>query len=45
MTKNTVAVEVQRVWPKYQKYAAYICQSGRSFKPVEYIAFYTGGRV
>ena len=45
MTKDTVVVGAQRAWPEYQKYAAYICQSGRSFQPVEYIAFYLGGEI
>ena len=39
-SKNVVVVAARSAWPLYQKLSVYICQSGRSFAPVDYIAFY-----
>ncbi|MEV4344051.1 hypothetical protein AB0J83_06190 [Actinoplanes sp. NPDC049596] len=39
---DTVVVAAGEAWPLYQKVHAYVCQPGRSFQPVEHLAFYTG---
>ncbi|MGO9607653.1 MAG: hypothetical protein ACLQAT_30350 [Candidatus Binataceae bacterium] len=41
--KNVVVVPSRRAWDEYQACGAYICQAGRSFQPVEYLAFYRDG--
>jgi hypothetical protein len=37
---DTVVVAGRYAWPLYQELHAYVCQAGRSFQPVERIAFY-----
>ncbi|MFI6171669.1 hypothetical protein ACIBCN_33160 [Nocardia sp. NPDC051052] len=38
---DTVVMAARSAWPLYQKCHAYVCQAGRTFRPVERIAFYT----
>ncbi|XVU26996.1 hypothetical protein ACQPZJ_08135 [Actinoplanes sp. CA-054009] len=38
--RDTVVVAADDAWPLYQKIHAYVCPPGRSFQPVEYLAFY-----
>ncbi|WP_041560366.1 hypothetical protein [Nocardia farcinica] len=37
---DTVVVAARAGWPLYQSCNAYVCQVGRSFRPVERLAFY-----
>lgn len=39
--KDTVVVAARDAWPLYQSTGAYVCQAGRSFKAVDYLAFYS----
>jgi hypothetical protein len=45
--KEVLVVPARHGWPLYKKYGihAYICQEGRAFKPVKYIAFYEGKQI
>lgn len=38
---DTVVVAGKDAWPFYQSHSAYVCQAGRSFQPVDHIAFYS----
>lgn len=38
---DTVIVPAKHAWGLYQSYSAYVCQAGRSFRPVDRIAFYS----
>lgn len=38
--RDTVVVAAKNAWPTYQAVGVYICQPGRSFQPVSYLAFY-----
>ena len=40
-----VVVAARHAWPEYQRCSAYICQPGRTFRPVKRIAFYSNGQV
>ncbi|UJW34334.1 hypothetical protein L3Q67_11520 [Saccharothrix sp. AJ9571] len=42
---DTVAVPARQAWPLYQDCRAYVCQSGRAFRPVERVAFYADREV
>ena len=42
---DTVVIGGIRAWPEYLKYGAYVCQSGRSFRKVERIAYYVAGEI
>lgn len=42
---DTVVVPARDAWPLYDAVGAYICQPGRSFRPVERIAFYADGEI
>jgi len=44
-SKDTVVVAARNAWPEYQMYNAYICQPGRTFQPVQYMAFYAAGQI
>lgn len=37
---DTVIVAAKNAWPLYQELGAYVCQAGRSFRSVKYLAFY-----
>ena len=37
---DTVVVAAREAWPLYESIGAYICQPGRSFRDVDYVAFY-----
>jgi hypothetical protein len=39
--RDTVVVAAGDAWPLYQEVRAYVCQAGRSFQPVDYLAFYS----
>ena len=38
--RDTVIVAARNAWPLYLEVGAYVCQAGRSFQSVEYLAFY-----
>lgn len=38
--RDTVIVAAKDAWPLYQALSAYVCQAGRSFQSVRYLAFY-----
>jgi hypothetical protein len=38
--QDTVVVPARDAWAFYQEHRAYVCQPGRTFRPVERIAFY-----
>lgn len=38
---DTVVIPARDAWGLYQAVRAYVCQAGRSFQPVEYMAFYS----
>lgn len=41
VTENdTVVIPARQAWPLYENCHAYVCQSGRAFRPVERVAFY-----
>lgn len=42
---QVVVVAARYAWPEYQNCNAYICQPGRSFQPVNRIAFYSKNQV
>lgn len=42
---ETVVVPARDAWPLYQDTRAYVCQSGRWFRPVERLAFYVDREV
>lgn len=43
--KEILVVAANRAWPEYNKIQAYVCQPGRSFQDVNYIAFYCDGEI
>ena len=38
--RDTVVVAARNAWHLYHQVGAYVCQAGRAFQPVEYLAFY-----
>lgn len=42
---DTVVVPAREAWPLYMETGAYVCQPGRTFRPVDRIAFYADGEV
>jgi len=38
-------VAARRAWKIYQELYAYVCQPGRAFQDVQYLAFYAGGNI
>ena len=42
---RVLLVAARRAWPEYQEHGIYFCQAGRSFKPVDHLAFYTDGEI
>lgn len=44
-SKDTVVVAARHAWSEYQRFHAYVCQPGRPFQPVQYLAFYATGQV
>jgi hypothetical protein len=42
---DTVVVAAGAAWDYYRRHSAYVCQPGRSFRPVERIAFYRRKRI
>ncbi|MFC6723451.1 hypothetical protein ACFQE1_03405 [Halobium palmae] len=42
---RVLVVAARKAWPEYEDHTIYFCQPGRSFKPVEHMAFYTDGEV
>ncbi len=44
--KDTLVVAAsQHAWSMYQRYSAYLCQPGRSFRNVDRLAFYAHGAI
>lgn len=43
--RDTVVVAATHAWPLYRTTRAYVCQSGRSFQPVDHLAFYSAGQI
>lgn len=43
--RDTVVVAGRDAWPLYQTVHAYVCQAGRSFQPVDHVAFYADREV
>ena len=41
VTDDVVIVAAGNAWPFYRQAAAYVCRSGRSFRPVSYLGFYS----
>lgn len=44
-SKNTLVIPAKNAWPEYGEFKAYVCQANRSFKPVDYLAFYHGNKI
>jgi hypothetical protein len=44
-SKDVLVIPARRAWPLYNELHAYICQAGRAFQPVKYIAFYAGNQI
>jgi hypothetical protein len=42
---DTVVVAARNAWPEYQMHHAYVCQAGRYFQRVQYLAFYAAGQI
>jgi hypothetical protein len=42
---EVLVVAARHAWPEYQWCSAYICQQGRSFRPVKRIGFYSLGQI
>lgn len=42
---DTVVVPAKHAWSLYESCHAYVCQSGRAFRPIERIAFYVDREV
>jgi hypothetical protein len=40
-----VVVAARTAWPAYLKHGVYVCQAGRTFKAVDWLAFYCDGEV
>ncbi|WP_394275828.1 hypothetical protein [Luteococcus sp.] len=45
LANDTVVIPSGDAWPFYQKAGAYICQTGRTFRPVEHLAFYDSKQI
>jgi hypothetical protein len=43
--KDTLVIAAKQAWPEYNEFNAYVCQPNRSFKQVEYLAFYHGNKI
>lgn len=43
--KDTVVIAARHAWPEYQQVHAYICQPERSFQSVDYLGFYSEGKI
>lgn len=43
--KDTLVIPAKHAWPEYKEFNAYVCQANRSFKRVEYLAFYHGNKI
>jgi hypothetical protein len=42
VTDDTMLVTPAQAWDLYRRTAAYICEPGRAFRPVRYVAFFEG---
>lgn len=42
VTDDTMLVVAPQAWDLYRRTAAYICEPGRAFRPVRYVAFFLG---
>lgn len=43
--ENCVVVAARIAWPAYEKHGVYVCQAGRTFRKVDWLAFYCGGEI
>lgn len=43
--KEVVVVPARHAWSLYKEFHAYVCQPGRAFQPVKYIAFYARNQI
>lgn len=44
-SKDVLVIPARNAWPIYNSIHAYICQPGRPFRPVKYVAFYESNRI
>ena len=44
-SKDVLVIPARHAWPIYKEHHAYICQAGRTFRPVKYVAFYAGNQI
>jgi hypothetical protein len=44
-SKDVLVIPARQAWPVYNELHAYICQAGRAFQPVKYIAFYAANQI
>ena len=42
---RVLVVAARKAWPEFQKHGLYFCQSGRSFRNANHLAFYTDGEI
>ncbi|NKE37470.1 hypothetical protein GWG54_16975 [Natronococcus sp. JC468] len=42
---RVLVVAARKAWPEYNAHGLYFCQPNRSFKPSNYLAFYTDGEI
>ena len=42
---RVLVVAARKAWPEFKNHGLYFCQPNRSFKPVDYLAFYTDGEI
>lgn len=42
---DVVVIPARIAWSEYQDTHAYVCQAGRVFQPVKYLAFYSSGQI
>lgn len=43
--ENCVVVAAKIAWPAYEDYGVYVCQAGRTFRKVDWLAFYCDGKI
>jgi hypothetical protein len=45
LTQDTVIVAARAAWGYYLRHGAYVCQGGRSFRPVQWMGFYRSKQI
>ncbi|MBN1975618.1 MAG: hypothetical protein JW787_18430 [Sedimentisphaerales bacterium] len=43
--KDTLVIPARHAWPEYNEFNAYVCQANRSFRSVNYLAFYHHNKI